>query len=503
MAAPISPDRSAGVLLHPTSLPGPYGIGDIGPTAYDWIDRLARSGQKWWQVLPTGPTGYGDSPYQSFSAFAGNLNLISPDLLAGDGLICADDYRHHSFSDDRVDYARVGPLKEQIVRQAWENYRAGHVPEMKGQYEQFCQDQKDWLADYSLFMTLKEYRHGASWNSWPKEFLRRDSSSAVFDFARTELAEETGRHQFGQFLFYRQWQAMRDRARSRGIKIIGDIPIFVSGDSADVWANPKMFVLDSALRAKVVAGVPPDYFSPTGQLWGNPLYDWEAMKATGYSWWIARMRATFELVDLVRLDHFRGFCAAWHIPAGQATAEHGRWVPGPGRDLFEVLKKTFGNLPIIAEDLGEITPDVYALRDEFDLPGMKVLQFAFDEPANPFLPHNYTTARCVVYPGTHDNDTTRGWYAEQTEQIRWNLHRYLNRDGSDVAWDLIRMSMASVASLAIIAAQDILDLGTECRMNMPGRPEGNWQWRMRSGAFHEGLMDRLAGVTELYGRTNR
>jgi 4-alpha-glucanotransferase len=494
------PKRASGILLHPTSLPGPYGIGDIGPAANAWIDVLVRARQSWWQILPLGPTGYGDSPYQCFSAFAGNINLLSPDYLIRDGLLSTHDVVGQYFPDDHIDYGRVIPFKISLLRRAWENFRAGQSPWMREPFAAFCSEHRDWLDDFALFMALKDARRGASWYTWPRELMHAGGDGKLLEFTRHELAEEVGLHQFGQFLFFRQWTALREYATERGLKIIGDAPIFVSADSADVWANPKQFLLDASMRPKVVAGVPPDYFSPTGQLWGNPLYDWKAMKATRYAWWAQRMRAALRQVDLVRLDHFRGFCAAWHIPADAVNAINGRWVEGPGADLFRQLETELKGLPLIAEDLGEITPDVYELRDQLRLPGMKVLHFAFDGPNNPFLPHNFSSPTCVVYTGTHDNDTTRGWFHTLPEHERRFLQTYMARDGNDIAWDLLRLAWASTANLAVAPAQDVLDLGTEARMNLPGRPDGNWLWRLRPGAFNDQIVGRLAEMTETYGR---
>ena len=492
--------RASGILLHPTSLPGPYGIGDLGLSAKAWIDTLARARQSWWQILPLGPTGYGDSPYQCFSAVAGNIYLLSPDDLIRDGFISAQDVSGQVFPDDRVDYARVIPFKLALLRRAWENFRVGQVPRMREPFDVFRSEHREWLDDYAFFMALKDARRGASWITWPRELMRTGGDSKLLEFTRQELSEEIGLHQFGQFLFSRQWQALREHAISRGIKIIGDVPIFVSGDSADVWANPKLFLLDASMRPKSLAGVPPDYFSPTGQLWGNPLYDWKAMRAADYAWWVQRMRATLQFVDLIRLDHFRGFCAAWHVPFGEKTAVTGQWIEGPGAELFIHLQAELNGLPLIAEDLGEITPDVNELRDRFGLPGMKVLQFAFDGPANPFLPHNYDGSNWVVYTGTHDNDTTRGWFNTLPDRERWFTGRYLARDGRDITWDLIRLAWSSCANLAIAPVQDLLDLGNEARMNLPGRPDGNWQWRMRQGAFNDHVVHRIADLTEVYGR---
>ncbi len=492
--------RSSGILLHPTSLPGPFGIGDMGPSAYAWVDTLASARQSFWQILPLGPTGYGDSPYQCFSAFAGNPYLISPELLVRDGLLKHEEIASADFPAHYVDYGRVIPYKLELLKRAYENFQQGSANHLKPAFESFRVEKQAWLEDYALFMALKDARKGESWTSWPRELMIRDGDRHVVEFARQELREEIGQHQFTQFLFFRQWQGLKDHAHSLGIKIVGDIPIFVAPDSADVWANGSMFLLDGQLKPKVVAGVPPDYFSPTGQYWGNPIYDWEAMAENGYQWWVDRLKATFEMVDFVRLDHFRAFCAAWQVPYGSPTAENGTWVPGPGARLFEYFRSAFTDLPIIAEDLGEITPDVYHLRDRYNLPGMKVLQFAFDLPTNAFLPHNYTTANCVVYTGTHDNDTNQGWLQSLSGHNRWILQKYIGREPHDVSWDLIHMAWASVADLAIVPLQDILNLGPDARMNTPGKPDGNWQWRFTADVLHDGAFQRLAELTELYNR---
>jgi 4-alpha-glucanotransferase len=482
--------RSSGILLHPTSLPGPYGIGDVGPIAHAWVDTLARAKQIWWQVLPIGPTGFGDSPYQSFSTFAGNLNLISPDLLIRDGLLSREEVGGRHFPADRVDYAAIEPFKLGLVRRAWEHYQNGRAGGLKSAFEAFVHAKRDWVDDYARFMALKDVHRGAPWYDWAPEYRRRGA---------TAPADAVAAYRFGQFLFFRQWDELRRHARDKDIRLIGDVPIFVAPDSADVWANPHLYLLDKNLRPRVVAGVPPDYFSRTGQLWGNPHYDWEAMRKTGFAWWIARLKATLEFVDVVRLDHFRGFLAAWQVPAKEKTAIVGEWVPGPAEDLFTKLKTELGDLPLIAEDLGEITPDVFALRDKLGLPGMKILQFAFDKPTNPFLPHNYP-ANCVAYTGTHDNDTTRGWYATAPEIEKDYFRRYTGRDGSDVTWDLIRLAWASVPDLAITPMQDVLDHGTDSRMNLPGTAEGNWKWRMPESGLNEWSASRLVAMTEVYGR---
>jgi 4-alpha-glucanotransferase len=494
--------RSSGLLLHPTSLPGPYGIGDLGPAAHAWVDTLARAKQTWWQILPVGPTGFGDSPYQSFSTFAGNLNLVSPDWLVRDGLVTADEVGRPTFPAGRVDFPAVEAFKLSLVRRAWRNFQDGRASYLRDAYNWFLEERRGWLADYALFMSLKDVYHGRPWYDWRSEHRTHDAGGPALAAARSELADQIGAYQFGQFLFFRQWHDLKRHARERDVRLIGDVPIFVSPDSADVWAYPRGYLLDENLRPRVVAGVPPDYFSRTGQLWGNPHYDWEAMKRDGYAWWVARVRAALELVDLVRLDHFRGFVAAWQIPAGEPTAVKGEWVPGPGADLFERLRAEFGKLPFIAEDLGEITPDVFALRDRLGLPGMKVIQFAFDGPTNPFLPHNYTP-HFAAYTGTHDNDTTRGWWATAPDKEKAYFRKYTGHDGSDIAWDLIRLAWGSVADLAITPVQDVLDLGTEHRMNLPGVGEGNWRWRMTEGALTERVLERLTEITGVYGRVPR
>jgi len=491
--------RSAGLLLHPTSLPGPYGIGDLGPNAYHWVDALAYARQTWWQILPLGPTGYGDSPYQCFSAFAGNPYLISPDKLLEDGLIQPADVAGLNFPAGRVDFGPVIKFKEKLLARAWEAFKAGAAPHLRAEFEQFKHAQASWLEDFALFLALKDAHGGDSWLTWDAPSRMRQARA--LQRARADYTDAIGLHEFRQFLFFRQWTALKRYANEKGVRLIGDVPIFVASDSSDVWANPELFQLDAERQPTVVAGVPPDYFSATGQLWGNPLYAWDAHKRTGYAWWIERMRATLAQVDLVRIDHFRGFEAYWEIPAGMPTAQVGRWVKGPGADLFEALRGALGALPVIAEDLGVITPEVDALRSCFDLPGMRVLQFAFGGATEDrFLPHNYETRNTVVYTGTHDNDTTVGWYAAITEQERDFVRRYLARDGSDIAWDLIRLAWMSVADYAITPVQDILGLGSEARMNTPGTPSGNWSWRLTENQLTRATLDRLGDLTTLYAR---
>jgi 4-alpha-glucanotransferase len=490
------PARSAGILLHPTSLPGPYGIGDLGPTAYAWVDALLRAGQSWWQVLPLGPTGYGDSPYQSFGAFAGNCNLLSPELLQRDGLLQQAELADVHFPTGRVDYANVIPFKAWLLVKAWERFRAGAAAELRGAFDEFRAREAAWLDDFALFVALTQERGGGTWTEWPRELLYREP--AALDAARRRLANEVGLRQFGQFLFFRQLADLKRYANHRGIRLIGDVPIFVAGDSADVWANPELFLLDRQRRPSVVAGVPPDYFSSTGQLWGNPLYDWDAARRSGYAWWIARIRATLAQVDVIRLDHFRGFQAYWEVPAGRASAEVGRWVDGPGADLFHAIRAALGDLPLIAEDLGLITPEVEALRASLGLPGMCILQFAFSGPDNRYLPHHYEPAT-VAYTGTHDNDTTHGWFATLPEKEAAFLRQYVPRTG-DIAWDLMREAWGSVADHAIAPLQDVLSLGTEARMNLPGRPVGNWGWRFHQEQLTDSVLGRLKDMTAIYGR---
>lgn len=496
--------RASGLLLHPTSFPGRFGIGDLGAEAYRWVDFLKSADQTLWQILPLGPTGYGDSPYQCFSAFAGNPFLISPERLVEDGLLTkADLETAPNFPIDKVDFGPVIIFKLALLDRAYELYKrgAGNAA-VRAEFEQFKQEQKYWLNDFALFMALKEAHGGAVWSTWELDLVTREA--AALEAAYKQYADAVESQRLRQFLFFRQWKAVREYAHQAGISIIGDIPIFVAYDSSDVWQRPELFYLDEHGKPTVVAGVPPDYFSRTGQLWGNPLYRWDVLKQQGYAWWIERFRATLGFVDIVRVDHFRGFEAYWEIPYGMPTAEVGQWVKGPNADFFKAVQAAMGDLPIIAEDLGVVTPEMEALRDGFNLPGMKVLQFAFSSDAtDPFMPHNFVR-NCVVYTGTHDNDTTRGWYENSsTEKERDLARRYLGRDGSDIAWDLIRTAFASVANTAVAPLQDALDLGTEARMNLPGRPSGNWGWRFLPGQLTPQIRDRLKELTWLYGRKGK
>jgi 4-alpha-glucanotransferase len=491
--------RSSGVLLHPTSLPGPYGIGDLGPEAYRWVDALSLARQGWWQVLPLGPTGYGDSPYQCFSAFAGNVNLISPDLLCHEGLISKPDRVLESKDADPVDFQAGGALKRRLLAEAWTVIKDGSDRRWRHSLEAFREQEKAWLDDFSLFVALKDAHGGGRWQDWEPELVRRKPSA--LERARQQWAEERERIELGQFLFFLQWNELKMYAARYGVRIIGDLPIFISSDSADVWANQELFQLDANGLPRVVAGVPPDYFSETGQLWGNPLYDWEALKQSGYDWWVRRLAATLRLVDVVRLDHFRGFEAYWEVPGDRTTAEIGRWVPGPGSDLFEALLRGLGDLPVIAEDLGVITPEVDRLRQQYNLPGMRILQFAFGGMVEPrFLPHRYEP-NTIVYTGTHDNDTTVGWYQNLSENELKALRSYVPEVGKDVAWALVRTAWASVADLAVAPAQDLLGLGSESRMNRPGVALGNWGWRLRTGQLTDSVLERLADLTTTYERT--
>lgn len=491
--------RNGGILLHPTSLPGPHGIGELGAAARAFVDFLVRAGQTLWQILPLGPTGYGDSPYQCFSAFAGNPLLIDLESLVEDGLLLPEDLRDVPvFPSGHVDFGTVIPWRAGLLARAAERFADGANADLGQDFDAFCTAQAPWLDDYALFMALKEEHALATWSTWPKDVVARDPMA--LEAARARLATSVFKHKVCQLLFFRQWAALRRYANQRGVRIIGDIPIFVAYDSADVWAHPEQFFLDAKGKPTVVAGVPPDYFSATGQLWGNPLYRWDAMAERGYDWWLARLRMAFTQVDVLRVDHFIGFHRYWEIPARAKTAVKGRYTPGPGAAFLSAARDALGDLPIIAEDLGAVTPEVEELRDRFALPGMKVLQFAFDSDAsNPFLPHNYPK-RCVAYSGTHDNDTTLGWFAKASGEERSRVQRYFARSGEDVAFDFIRGVMGSCADTAIVPLQDVLCLGSEARMNTPGVASGNWQWRFTDGALTDWHVGRLAEMAELYGR---
>jgi 4-alpha-glucanotransferase len=484
--------------LHPTSLSSPFGIGDLGDEARAFVDFLHEAGQTLWQVLPLTPTGFGDSPYQSISAFAGNTLLIDPRALVADELLHANDLSGAFVNADRVDFEAARSVKSKLLDQAFENFRDQASTSIASEFDEFCRRSAWWLDDYALFNAAKSAEDNREWTAWKRQIAFRDSHAIAK--ARADLTNEIRSQKFFQFLFFRQWQALRDYARHRGVIIIGDLPIFVAHDSADVWSNRTLFKLDRDGKPTAVAGVPPDYFSETGQLWGNPLYDWEQLRADDFKWWIDRVRWLLELFDTVRIDHFRGFVACWEVSAGDATAKNGRWVETPGRELFAALKKTLGDLSIIAENLGVITPEVENLREEFGFPGMRVLQFAFGGDAtNDHLPHRHTRDS-VVYTGTHDNDTTLGWFTHLGDEERAHALRYLDTDGREVNWKLIRAAMASVGNLAIVPMQDVLGLGNEARMNLPASETGNWAWRMKPDALSGELAARLRDLTKLYGR---
>lgn len=493
--------RASGILLHPTALPSQFGMGDLGPEAYHFIDFLARSGQRLWQVLPLGPTSLGNSPYMSFSAIAGNPFLISPYLLKAHNLLGDEDLKTMpSFSVDKVDFEQVIPQRMALLQKACENFIQNTRQYSQKEFEDFCQDAKQWLDDYALFMALLDAQEGDIWTDWPQDL--RDRKPEVLAQWRQQLKNEIFFHKFVQFEFFRQWSELKQYANTQNIQIIGDIPIYVAHNSADVWAHSEVFKLDTKTgHPTEMAGVPPDYFSATGQLWGNPIFNWDYLKSTHFSWWIERIRAMLTRVDLIRIDHFRGLESFWSVPAGETTALKGRWIKAPGYQLFETILEKLGRLPILAEDLGIITQEVIALRDHFGFPGMKILHFAFDgDPKNFYLPFN-VDKNSVMYTGTHDNTTTVGWYKQISEEERSRLHRYLGCQGPyGIAWDLIRLALSSPANFAIIPLQDVLGLDADARMNTPGTAEGNWTWRYRSEALTETLSDRLKDMTLIYGR---
>ncbi|MGD9851586.1 MAG: 4-alpha-glucanotransferase [Nitrospirales bacterium] len=503
--------RGSGILLHPTSLPGKWGIGDLGPAAYQFVDFLKSAGQSWWQMLPLGPTGYGNSPYMCFSAIAGNPLLISPEKLMEDGFVLETDPQgSRSFPVEHVDYPRVITQKHSIFRKAYEQFKIKSSAEQRQGFLQFREKQASWLEDFSLFMALKETHEGRSWTRWDRPLIVRDSQ-ALQDCSR-RFRDTIDYHQFLQYVFFNQWFALKQYAHAHGVRIIGDLPIYIAHDSSDVWAHPDLFYLDDQGHPSVVAGVPPDYFSTTGQRWGNPIYRWDARARSGYQWWIDRFRANLVLADVIRLDHFRGFEAYWEIPESEPYAINGRWVKGPGAELFAAVKAALGDLPVIAEDLGVITPEVETLRDTFGFPGMRILQMAFgrDPKAHSYRPHYYIQ-NCIVYTATHDHNTTVGWFTaepgkettqckEEVEEERSGVVKFLGTDGREIHWDMIRLAMSSVAHLAIIPLQDVFGLGSDCRMNRPGTLKGNWEWRFHSGHLTEQVRTRLWELTDLFDR---
>src|SRR5258706_1148372 len=492
--------RVSGILLHPTSLPGPFGIGGLGDKAYRFVDFLARAGQTYWQILPLSPTGYGDSPYSSCSAFAGNTLLISPDRLAEDGLLDRNHLEQKpDFPIERVDYGWVFEWKSWILPAAYEIFREADGHDLREEFERFSAENAWWLDDSVLYRSLKMAQGQKPWFEWDRALKLREQ--VALDSARQSLQAAIDTEKFYQFLFFRQWSALRTYANANGVKIIGDAPIFVALDSVDVWCNQSKFKLDENGSPRVVSGVPPDYFSATGQLWGNPIYDWDVMRDYGFDWWIARMRFALKLVDIVRIDHFIGFARMWEVPAGDKTAENGEWVSVPGGELFSALENALGGLPFIAEDLGAITPAVEELRDSFGIPGMRILEYAFDgDPRNGYLPHNYVR-NCVAYTGTHDNETIMGWYRSAAKNQRSFCRKYLPSNGREIHWDMIRSIWASVADTTIAPMEDILGLGNEARMNTPGTGSGNWQWRLTDGELDDEILSRLNELTAIYGRT--
>ncbi len=492
--------RSSGILLHPTSFPGPDGIGDLGSEAYRFVDWLAMANQELWQILPIGPAGPGNSPYASPSAFAGNPLLVSLDLLEEAGLLSSAERSQDKpqFSDYEVLFDEVSIYKTAQMRKAFDHFRESASVEAINRLEAFAAAESGWLNDYALYMALKEQYDGRSWTEWPSKL--RDREPDALNQASLDSADEIGFHRWVQFVVREQWTHLKTYANERGIQIVGDIPIYVAFDSADVWSNQQLFRLGNGDRPAAIAGVPPDLFTDDGQLWGNPLFDWKAMKDDNYAWWRLRVSETLELVDIIRIDHFRGFAAGWSVPIDAETGRSGRWERGPGREVFDAIWDGVGDVPFFVEDLGLITPDVNALRLDLDLPGIKVLQFAFGgDSQNPYLPHNYTR-HCVVYPGTHDNQTTIGWFETLDEVSRRKVQQYLGRDGADVAWDFIRLALESVANVAIVTLQDVMRLGDEARMNTPGVGEGNWSWRYLDHQLHEGIAIGLAELSTVYGR---
>jgi 4-alpha-glucanotransferase len=504
----MSFQRASGILLHPTSLPSSYGIGDLGQSAYNFIDFLEGSGQKLWQILPLGPTGYEHSPYiMNFSTFAGNPLMICLEKLTEDGLLQAEELVTLEGEDivaSRVNFDRVISHKTQFLKQAFENFQKALAEQPNPEFETFCAEQSWWLDDYTLFAAVLDANPGTTWNQWEPEIARRHPEA--LKAKAEELKDQILYHKFLQFKFFDQWSNLRSYANKKGIQIIGDVSIYVCHNSSDVWANPDIFKLDpETLESAYIAGVPPDYFSATGQLWGNPVYDWDKLKETEYSWWVDRFRATLLYVDLLRIDHFRGFEAYWEVPGTEETAMNGKWVPGPDAEFFETLRSKLGSLPVLAEDLGVITPEVEALRDRFEFPGMKILQFAFGgDASSPYLPHNYIQ-NCIVYTGTHDNETTLGWWQQTSLEVKKHVAAYLGYDSpdeiSEINWALIRLALSSIADRSIIPLQDLLGLDNRGRMNDPSINTGSWRWRYESSdLLTPEIRDRLLEMTRLYGR---
>ncbi len=493
--------RSSGILLHPTCFPSRFGIGELGSEAYRFIDFLVESAQQLWQILPLGPTGYGNSPYASFSAMAGNPLLISLEQLQEHDLLTEEDFAAlPEFPVDSVDFEQVMKTKMPLLQKACENFKAEASLVQQKEFTTFCETKGDWLDDYSLFMALREAHAGASWFTWEENIAKRQPEA--LEQWKERLESEIYFHKYLQFEFFRQWSKLKQYANSQGIEIIGDIPIYVAHDSADVWSHPDIFTLDKETnKPALMAGVPPDYFSATGQLWGNPLYNWERLQQDNFGWWVKRFESLLDYVDIIRIDHFRAFEAYWAVEEGETTAMNGRWIEAPGVAFFQVLKEQLGELPIMADDLGLITPEVEALRDRFEFPGMKILHFAFGgDSDNPYLPFNYVR-NCVAYTGTHDNNTTLGWFNELSAEEKERILFYLGCTSPEgIHWDLIRLALSCVANQAIIPLQDVMGLDSNARMNYPSQAEGNWGWRYGAGALTEEIRDRLKALTHTYGR---
>ncbi|MGE5423902.1 MAG: 4-alpha-glucanotransferase [Syntrophothermus sp.] len=492
-------ERAGGILLHPTSLPGRFGIGTLGNAAYDFIDFLVNSKIKFWQILPLGPTGYGDSPYQCFSSRAGNPMLIDPEMLHEERLITKEELDSLELPETgHVDYGRVITLKYAVLEKAYERFRSESGKELKQDLRYFSKSNSSWLNDYALFMSIKEHNKFKPWYKWTKSLrLKKEEAVAPLEKALKSRIEF---HKFIQYMFFRQWSSVKDYANENNIRIIGDIPLYVALDSADAWANPELFEFNQEKMPVAVGGVPPDYFSENGQLWGNPLYNWYYHKQQRFKWWTDRINFNLSMFDMIRIDHFRGFAAYWAVPAGEETARNGKWMPGPGKDLFETIYNQLGELPIIAEDLGVITPDVENLRDSFGFPGMKILQFAFDSAeANDYLPHNYPK-NSVVYTGTHDNDTVKGWFEKASAGDRKQALDYMGCTPDKICSSLIRLAWSSVSNTAVVPLQDLLELGSEARMNTPGTTSNNWKWRCNASDFNPELAKRLSRMAKMYGR---
>ncbi|MEA2095825.1 MAG: 4-alpha-glucanotransferase [Candidatus Cloacimonadota bacterium] len=487
-------ERSSGVLLHITSLPGKYGIGDLGEETYDFVDFLANAKQKLWQILPTGPTGYGDSPYQTFSAFAGNSLFIDLDNLLEKRILLPEDLVHDfQFNDRRVEYKKVREFKEEKLQIAFNNFDITNT-----KFTNFIAEESWWLDDFALFMSLKEHFNGKAWNGWD-EGIKLHQQNAV-DYYCDFLNQQINYHKFCQFIFFEQWAKLKKYTNKKGVKIIGDIPIYISADSSDAWANSQLFQFDENNVPTKVAGVPPDYFSKTGQLWGNPLYDWKVLEEQNFTWWIDRFKAMQKQVDIMRLDHFRGFEAYWAVSAGENTAINGEWQKAPGEKFFEAVLDELGEIPIIAEDLGIITKEVENLRDKFEFPGMKILQFAFDsDMENNYLPHKYKK-NCVVYTGTHDNETTLGWFKNSSTERKELIKTYLQKEEIDICWDMLEIAWKSKADIAVAPMQDFLCLDNVARMNIPGKPNGNWQWRVTKEQLSSELTQKIKNLTKQSNR---